>query len=457
MSAPYILVVDDEPDIRSLVKEILEDEGYEVTTAEDARGAREARRARRPDLILLDIWMPDVDGISLLKEWSEGDQLPCPVIMISGHGSVEAAVEATRLGAYDFLEKPLSMAKLLLTVERALEADKLNREYQGLRRQARIVTDPVGKSEAVQHLRSQILRLAQHDTPVLITGEPGTGKELYARFLHNNSPRRNGPFIDVGVGSIARENASLELFGSEEGNRIHYGRLEQASGGTLFLDELADMDLEAQAKLAGALENGSFLRIGGKEPVPIDVRIVAATHRSLEQEVTAGRFREDLYYQLNVVPIHLPPLREHVEDVPELLNFYVNYFVDHENLAYRHFTLAAQNRLRNYSWPGNIRELKNLVQRLLILGVGEEITAEEVESATSTAAAGKTRETGNVPLDLPLREAREQFERAYLLHQFKDCEGNVARLAERVGMERTNLYRKLRALGIDPKKATDSD
>jgi two-component system nitrogen regulation response regulator NtrX len=338
MSASYILVVDDEPDIRDLVKEILEDEGYGVAIAENAAAAREARRAQRPDLILLDIWMPDTDGITLLKEWSEGDHLPCPVIMMSGHGTVETAVEATRLGAYDFIEKPLSMAKLLLTVERALDADRLARENQNLRRQQRIVTEPVGRSEVVQRLRAQVLKIAQHDAPVLVFGEPGTGKEVYARFLHAHSPRRNGPFVDVGVGSIARENASLELFGSEQGERIHYGRLEQASGGTLFLDELADMDLEAQAKLASALENGSFLRIGGKEPVRVNVRVAAATHRDLEQEVAIGRFREDLYYQLNVVPIKLPPLRDHIEDVPELLNYYIGYFVDQEGLTYRHFT-----------------------------------------------------------------------------------------------------------------------
>jgi DNA-binding NtrC family response regulator len=401
--------------------------------------------------------MPDIDGISLLKQWSEGDHLPCPVIIMSGHGTVETAVEATRLGAYDFIEKPLSMAKLLLTVERALEADKLARENQGLRRQARSITEPIGKSDTVQRLKAQVLRVAPHDTPVLIFGEPGTGKEVYARFLHSNSPRRGGPFVDVGVGSIARENSALELFGSEQGDKVHYGRLERASGGTLFLDELADMDLETQAKLAGALENRSFMRLGGKESVQVNVRVVAATHRDLEQEVTTGRFREDLYYQLNVVPIRLPPLREHCEDVPELLTYYVNYFVDQENLSYRRFAMAAQNRLRHYTWPGNIRELKNLVQRLLILGVTEEITLEEVESAISSTPAAKSREVGSVPLNLPLREAREQFERAYLLQQFKDCDGNVARLADRVGMERTNLYRKLRALGIDPKKALDND
>ena len=457
MNPSHILVVDDEPDIRDLVKEILEDEGFEVSTAQNGQEAREARRARRPDLILLDIWMPDIDGVSLLKEWSEGDVLPCPVVMISGHGTVETAVEATRLGAYDFIEKPLSLNKLLVTVNRALEADKLRRENQGLRRRARPVNEPIGKSEAMQRLRTQVLRIAQHDTSVLLFGEPGTGKEIFARFLHANSPRRSGPFIDVGVGSIARENSALELFGSEQDDKIHYGRLEQASGGTLFLDELADMDLETQAKLAGALENGSFLRIGGKEPVQVNVRIVAATHRDLEREIADGRFREDLYYQLNVVPIHLPPLRDHIEDVPDLLNYYVNYFVDQEGLHYRKFSLAAQNRLRNYSWPGNIRELKNLVQRLLILGSGEEISQDEVESAISNTPPVKSQEVGDIPLSLPLREARERFERTYLLQQFRECDGNVARLAERVGMERTNLYRKLRALGIDPKRAMDDD
>ncbi len=458
MSAPYILVVDDEPDIRDLVKEILEDEGYAVGTAEHAVAAREARRVQRPDLILLDIWMPDTDGITLLKEWSEGDHLPCPVVMMSGHGTVETAVEATRLGAYDFIEKPLSMAKLLLTIERALDADRLVRENQDLRRQQRTVSDPVGRSEVTQRLRAQVLKIAQHDAPVLFFGEPGTGKEVYARFLHANSPRRAGPFVDVGVGSIARENASLELFGSEQGERIHYGRLEQASGGTLFLDELADMDVEAQIKLASALETASFLRIGGKEPVRVNVRVVAATHRDLDNEVAHGRFREDLYYHLNVLPIRLPPLREHIEDVPELLSYYVDYFVDQENLTYRHFTLAAQNRLRNYPWPGNIRELKNLVQRLLILGGEEEIAHDEVDAAirgASSSISSRPQDVGNVSLSLPLREAREQFERTYLIQQFRESEGNVARLAERVGMERTNLYRKLRALGIDPKKALD--
>jgi len=454
MRNPHILVVDDEPDIRNLVREILQDEGYEVGIAENGDTARAARRAQRPDLVLLDIWMPDIDGISLLKEWAEADDgLPFPVIVMSGHGTVETAVEATRLGAYDFIEKPLSLAKLLVTVERALEADKLKRENVGLRRQVQPIVEPAGRSPVMQHLREQAKRIASHDTWVLITGEPGVGKRTFARYMHHASNRRDGPFVEMGVGAIARENSAIQLFGSEEEGTVHYGKLEQANGGTLYLDEVADMDPETQTRLLSALENGSFLRVGGSEPVQVDVRVLAASHKDMEREVREDRFREDLFYRLNVVPLHVPPLREHVEDVPELLSFYVDQFVEHDNLAYRRFNVAAQNRLRNYGWPGNIRELKNLVQRLLILGAGEEIEVEEVEQALSSqpqraSAGGVARSM----YDLPLREAREQFEREYLQHQLTACGGSVGKLAQVTGMERTNLYRKLRALGIDVKQ-----
>lgn len=452
MSTPYILVVDDEPDIRSLVQEILEDEGYEVAVAADGDAARRERRARRPDLVLLDIWMPDVDGISLLKEWSEADEgLPFPVIMMSGHGTVETAVEATRLGAYDFIEKPLSLAKLLVTIERALEADKLKRENVGLRRSAQPVVEPVGRSTVMQHLREQVKRIAAHDTWVLMTGEAGAGKKTFARYLHHHSARRSGPFVEVAVGTIAGENSAVELFGSEEDDTVHYGRLEQANGGVLFLDEVSDMDAETQARLLSALESQSFLRVGGSEPVRVDVRIVASSHKDMEAQVREGRFREDLYYRLNVVPLHIPPLREHCEDVPELLGYYVDQFVAQDHLPYRRFTVAAQNRLRNYSWPGNVRELKNLVQRLLILGAGEEIDVEEVEQGLISQPQ-KAGAPAPGLYDLPLREAREQFERDYLQHQLEACGGSVGRLAKVVGMERTNLYRKLRALGIDVKR-----
>lgn len=453
MSKGNILVVDDEPDIRETVKEILEDEDYEVRTAADGATAREARRQRRPDLILLDIWMPDIDGITLLKQWSENGGLPCPVIMISGHGTVETAVEATRLGAYDFIEKPLSLAKLLLTVERALEAAKLRQENVGLQRKLHTVIEPIGKSPVMQSLREQVRRIAQHDTWVLITGEPGSGKETFARYLHANSARREGPFVDVGVGSIARQNSAVELFGSEEGGKITYGRLEQANGGILFLDEVADMDPETQTQLLSALETRSFLRVGGSEPVQVNVRMVAATQKNLHEQVRGGQFREDLYYHLNVVPLHVPALREHREDIPQLLSYYVDHFVTQENLPFRHFSVAAQNYLRNYHWAGNIRELKNLVQRLLILGAGEEATREEViDAMTMTQPSSESAPVSPIGFDLPLRDAREQFEKAYLEYQLKAAGGSVGKMAKAAGMERTHLYRKLRLLGIEIKE-----
>ncbi len=455
MSAQHILVVDDEPDIRNLVREILQDEGYEVSVAENAAAARERRRAGRPDLILLDIWMPEEDGVSLLKEWAEGGGLPCPVIMMSGHGTVETAVEATRLGAYDFIEKPLSLAKLLLSVSRALEADQLARENVGLRRQVSRVAEPVGSSALMRHLREQIKRVAQHDTCILINGEPGSGKETFARYLHGLSPRHERPFVAVTVASLSGEGAAEELFGREQGERIHYGLLEQAGGGVLFLSGVADMDMPTQGRLLSALENQGFTRIGGSEQVRLSAQIIASSDHDLGDDIRAGRFREDLFYRLNVVPLDIPPLREHAEDIPELLNYYVDLLNSQEGLPYRHFSLAAQNRLRHYNWPGNVRELRNLVQRLLILGLEVEIDAEEVEAAlggrTSTRLAELPPVSGDF-FDLPLREAREKFERDYLLHQLEKVGGNVSRLAERVGMERTHLYRKMRALGIDPKK-----
>ncbi len=453
MSATHILVVDDEPDIRGLVQEILEDEGYRVSGAESGAAARLALRERRPDLILLDIWMPDLDGISLLKEWAQDEGLPCPVIMMSGHGTVETAVEATRLGAYDFLEKPLSMAKLLLTVGRALEAEKLQQENLGLKRRAPLVQEPVGRSAAMQRLREQVKRIALHDTWVLITGEAGSGRETFARYLHAQSPRRDRPFVDLSVSALSAGNAARELFGSEAGGLTHYGSLEKAAGGTLLMDEVADMDLEAQSLLLGALDSGSFLRVGGAEPVAIDVRIIAVTQRNLEDEVRAGHFREDLFYHLNVVPLNVPALRDHAEDVTDLLNFYLDLFAIHEKLPYRRFSVGAQNFLRNYAWPGNVRELKNLVQRVLILGSGDEISQREVEGTLGAPAPVQAQPLdGLVSFDQPLRQAREQFEKAYLDYQLEKHAGNVSKMAKEAGMERTHLYRKLRSLGVEIKE-----
>jgi DNA-binding NtrC family response regulator len=370
MTGQHILVVDDEPDIRTLVRDILEDEGYRVTIAESGDAARQARRVRRPDLILLDIWMEDVDGITLLREWSESGDLPCPVVMMSGHGTVETAVEATRLGAYDFIEKPISLAKLLLTVERAFEKDRLQRENIDLRGHVPPVVEPVGKTVVMEQLRTQAHKIAEHNSWVLISGESGAGKHTFARYIHDQSPRREGPFVEIAVGSISEENSAEELFGHEDGESVSYGRLEQANGGTLCIGDIADMDMQTQARLLSVLQTHTFKRLGGNEDVDVDLRIIATTNRNLEEEVAAGRFRNDLFYHLNVLPIQIPALREHADDVHELLNFYIDYMVGHERLTYRHFSVAAQNRLRSYDWPGNIRELKNLVQRMLILGSG---------------------------------------------------------------------------------------
>jgi two-component system nitrogen regulation response regulator NtrX len=444
-----ILVVDDEPEIRSLVGEILADEGYEVATADNAGAARELKKTQNPNLILLDIWMPDTDGITLLKEWVAENAMLCPVVMMSGHGSVETAVEATRLGAYDFLEKPLSLAKLLLIVGRALETSNLQRENAGLRQQLFADIEPIGKSASIARIKDQIKRLAQHEARVLLVGEAGVGKELFARYLHNNSPRRDGPFVDVAVGSIAPENSAVEFFGKESPGKVNPGLLERAHRGTLFLGEIGGMDKETQLRLLSALESSSFLRVGGSEAVRVDVRVMASTRIPLDEEVKAGRFRQDLYYLLNEVSLNIQPLREHSEDVPGLLNFYVDYFVKHENLPFRKFSMAAQNFLRNYSWRGNVRELKNLVQRLMILGVGEDIELEEVKSALGTVS-NDVVVSSSVPdfFNLPLKDARDQFEKAYLEYHFERSGGSVAKLSSIVGMERTHLYRKLHSLNI---------
>jgi DNA-binding NtrC family response regulator len=454
MTASYVLVVDDEPDIRHLVKEILEDEGYEVETAESAAAARTARRRRNPDLVLLDIWMPQEDGISLLKEWSGEHGTPFPVVMISGHGTVETAVEATRLGAVDFVEKPLSMGKLLATVEEALAGDATAAVPT-----TGAVAEPaelIGHSQVTRQLREQARRLTATDSRVLVSGEAGAGKKCFARYLHAQAPNP-GPFVEVAGGAIGGTGAAEELFGSERGHDIVAGRLEAARHGMLVIDEVADLGRDAQRSLISAIEAGGFQRVGGTELLPLTTRIVALTRKDLAAEVSAGRFREDLYFHLSVVPITVPPLREHVEDIPELLSFYVDWLVEREQLPYRRFSVAAQNRLRNHDWPGNVRELRNLVQRLLVLGEGLDIEVDEVDHALSlpempAPASADEAGFGGISLDLPLREAREAFERVYLQHQLRRAEGSVAQLARLTGMERTHLYRKLRALGIDPKE-----
>ncbi len=451
----YILVVDDEPDIRRLVREILEDEKYRVTTAENATAAREAFRREAPDLVLLDIWMPDTDGITLLKEWSQAGGLPAPVVMMSGHGSVETAVEATRLGAYDFVEKPLSLGKLLVTVERALEAERLRRENLSLSRRAEPSTLVIGKSRIMRELRENLERIAKTDSWVLVTGEPGSGKALAGRYIHAHSARSDRACVEVSLAAIPAQNIAAQLFGQETPSGVSAGSLEQAHGGTLILNEIGDLDPVTQMRLYNTLAEGAFARVGGTESQALDVRIVAITSQDLASAVSAGRFREDLYYRLNVVPVRVPPLREHREDVPELVNFYLNWMVDHEHLPYRRFSTGPLNALRNHNWPGNVRELRNVVQRLLILNRGDEVSEAEVQQAlgaSRTAEKAPATPSPNTLFNLPLREAREQFERGYLEYHLARTNGNVAEVSKLVEMERTHLYRKLKQLGLHPKK-----
>jgi DNA-binding NtrC family response regulator len=453
MTIPHILVVDDEADIRGFLKEILSEEGYEVDVAANAVQARASRARQTPDLVLLDIWMPDVDGITLLREWSASTTDGCPVVMMSGHGTVETAVEATRLGAFDFVEKPLSLAKLLRTVERALDAGKRRRQSGRLLSPALMV--PVGKSKQMQQLRTELQQIASNPSSVLLIGEPGSGREAFARYLHERSPRAGQPFVTLIASSLREADAETRLFGrdgsthaSDEGTR-QTGMLEEAAGGTLFIHEVEDLPPSAQRLLVGVLESGQFMRIGGSEPVRLTARVLSSAQPGIENRAGAEGFRRDLLAHLNMLIVRVPPLRDYAEDVPELLRHYVDRVVDTEGLQFRRFSVAAQNRLRNYPWPDNVRELKNLVHRLLIQGGAEEIRLEEIERELAVQAPPGEPLVKQDLLALPLREAREQFERAYLQQQLLLCNGKVGQLAKRVGMERTHLYRKLRSLGVD--------
>lgn len=448
MISARILVVDDEPEIRRLVKEVLEDEEYEVITAKDAASAREAYAKRQPDLVLLDIWMPDTDGISLLKEWSHTDRLT-PVVMMSGHGTVDTAVEATRLGASDFIEKPLSIGKLLTTVERALETARAQPEPATASSPPDAVSVPIGKSVIMRSLRQALERAAGSDGWVLITGEAGSGKAVAARYLHHKSARAGRPFVELSLAAIPASEVAVRLRGRRKPPQNTPGILEHANGGTLLLDEIADIDPQAQAQLLPMLKERRLVLASGLQPIALDLRIIATSNQDLGQAVREGRVRRDLYDRLNVIPIHVSALREHREDVPELLNFYRDRFVENARSPYRKFGTAALNRLRNYDWPGNIRELRNLVQRLLLDGEGE-ISESEVDRAMLNAAHA-TPPQGAGQFNQPLRAARDQFEKAYLEYHLRRTHGNVSELALVADMERTHVYRKLKSLGIDPK------
>jgi two-component system nitrogen regulation response regulator NtrX len=459
MNQSHILVVDDEPDIRQLVSEILEDEGYRVSVAEDGESARTAFAKETPDLVLLDIWMPDVDGILLLKEWSAETGLPCPVVVMSGHGSVETAVEATRLGAHDFVQKPISLAKLLAIVSQALASRTASNEVTP-RPALPSNNEPIGNSPVIQILRKKAEQAAQHELPVLISGESGSGRESLARYIHSKSKQKDSPFCVLDHSQLDIENCRSYLLGSSNNESRQAGLFDQAQNGSLFLGEIQDIPQETIKIITQALESGKFVHEGDSREQMLSCRIIASGCANLVDRAQQEPSLEQLYYRLNVLTLQVPALRERRDDVPDLVRYFAEWFPNHQGLPYRSFSVSAQNRLRNHSWPGNIRELRNLVQRLLILGGEGDVTVEEVEETLRQNPSEPVSDNSHPEIfDLPLREAREQFEREYLCYQLKQAKGSVGKLAESVGMERTHLYRKLRTLGIDPKTAatTGSD
>ena len=451
MSQAKILVVDDEPDIRQLVKEILEDEGYSIQVAKDGESARLAYTQQKPDLVLLDIWMPDIDGISLLKEWSVAGNLDSQVVIMSGHGTLETAVEATRLGAFDFVQKPLSLAKLLATVRKALESKPQASTAESGGKNLPPV-EPLGNSPVMQLLRNNAKQAANNASPVMITGESGSGRETLARYIHQLSPS-DGEMVTLDHSQASGENVCSYLFGSVVNGQAVNGLLDKASGGVLFIPKLHRLPARTLELLNNALESNGYTPEGGTGFKPLGCRIICSAGENLEQLVQDKQLPGPLYFHLNVLPLKVPALRERPEDIPELIRYFSEWFPSHENLRYRSFSVSVQNRMRNHSWPGNVRELRNLIQRLLVLGGEGEVSAQEVDDTLNqTAASLDSAISGHAALfDLPLREAREKFERDYLIYQLKKAGGSVGKLSDSVGMERTHLYRKLRSLGIDPK------
>ncbi len=451
--AADVLVVDDEADIRELVSGILTDEGYAVRTAADSEQALLAIRARKPTLVVLDIWMQGggMDGLELLDLVKALDA-DLPVIMISGHGNIETAVSAIKRGAYEFLEKPFKSDRLLLMVERAIESASLRRENRRLRTQSLAPDGLIGRSLAAQQLRQLIAKVAPANSRVLIAGPAGSGKELVARMIHAASPRAKGEFVAISAAGMAPERMDLELFGLEgEGSKPgKIGVFERAHSGTLYLDEVADMPRETQSRILRVLVEQRFRRVGGDADVQVDVRVISSSSRDLREEISAGRFREDLFHRLNVVPIRVPGLAERRDDVPEMVNYFIERIAEATGLPRRRLGEDAIATLQVHDWPGNVRQLRNNVERLMILASGdpnEPITAEMLPSETPSASQSGPIGTEKI-IALPLREARELFEREYLNAQILRFGGNISRTAAFIGMERSALHRKLKSLGL---------
>jgi two-component system nitrogen regulation response regulator NtrX len=450
-----ILIVDDEADIRDLVAGILEDEGFKCRTAADADAALSEIAARRPNLIFLDIWIQGsrLDGLQLLDVIKEQNP-DLPVVMISGHGNIETAVSAIKRGAYDFIEKPFKSDRLLLVAERALETFRLKREVRELRGKASASGELVGHSAAINHLRQTIERVAASQARVLIVGPSGSGKEIVARKIHALSSRATGPFVALNAATITPQSMEAELFGVEDGssgpNRI--GAFEEAHGGTLFLDEVAEMPKETQSKILRVLIDQTFQRVGGSGKVAVDVRILSSTSRDLMAEVQSGRFREDLLHRLNVVPVRVPSLAERREDIPDLVTYFMELIERSTGLAQRPVAADALAVLQAHDWPGNVRQLRNSIERMLIMAGGEPnsaITADVLPADVGASVPSLPGGQGGEKLmSLPLREARELFEREYLIAQINRFSGNISRTAEFIDMERSALHRKLKSLGV---------
>ncbi|MBF0461143.1 MAG: sigma-54-dependent Fis family transcriptional regulator [Magnetococcales bacterium] len=452
-----ILIVDDEESIRTSLRGILEDERYTVLEASSGEAALEILEKQPVSSVLLDIWMEGIDGVETLrriKTHGIGKELNAdvPIIMMSGHGTIETAVTATKEGAYDFLEKPLSLDRILLLLERSIREWLLIRENRLLRARVDSAPPMIGASPVMQALEQQMRRMAPTDGWVLLTGENGTGKEVAARRVHELSKRANGPFIAVNSAAIPEKSIETELFGREKtgpngGLIVQPGRFEQSNHGTLFLDAVGDMPLKTQAKILRALQEQQFERVGGQQPIQVEVRVIAASNKNLETEIAEGRFRQDLYYRLNVIPLHIPPLRERLEDIPLLVEHFTA--MQQANMTQtRCFSQEALRILQTYHWPGNVRELKNLVERLLIMALGPEIEPNDLPEFLYRKEVADAGYPWHTVMEQNLREAREMFERIYLKNQLERQQGNISRTAEVIGMERSALHRKLKTLGL---------
>jgi two-component system nitrogen regulation response regulator NtrX len=454
--ASDILIVDDESDICELVAGLLQDEGYATRTARDSDTALNEIKGRRPNLLFLDIWLQGsrLDGLQLLDAVKE--QHPdMPVVMISGHGNIETAVAAIKRGAYDFIEKPFKADRLVLVADRALETSRLKREVKDLKALTPLPARMVGRSPSINQLRQTVEKISPTNSRILIVGPSGAGKELAARSIHSLSGRAGGPFVVINAAAITPERMEIELFGVEQSNGTQQrkvGALEEAHGGTLFIDEIADMPRDTQNKILRVLVDQTFQRVGGSTKVAVDVRIVSSTSRNIEAEIAAGRFREDLFHRLSVVPVRVPPLAERREDIPDLVNHFMEQISQATGLAQRTIGGDAMAVLQSHDWPGNVRQLRNNVERLMILAGGDpnsvinaSMLPQDVGSMVPSMPNGNG---GEQLMGLPLREARELFEREYLLAQINRFGGNISRTAEFVGMERSALHRKLKALGI---------